>query len=433
MKMNDVKPESSGASISPAVGNNNNNNNSINGNNKASATAVAAATVAANGGEGISAAVAKVLQGYDWTLVPVATKGSGDKRAAHVKRPMNAFMVWAQAARRKLADQYPQLHNAELSKTLGKLWRLLSDNDKKPFIEEADRLRVIHKREHPDYKYQPRRRKQNGPSSGRESSPTRSQSNVTFSVTRSMKQEDMSPRGVQGPNSPQSGVSSSPPTTPGQGLSPPTPPTTPRGQHYINQTLDSQSNQLPQNNTVYYQELVSGTPSSESPHQQPAVDLRYIEVGDGLPGEENQLNGLGTLGGLGLNLPVNFQECEVESNELDQYLPPQTSTPIHQYPPVQVTTASQWLLNRYEEEIERPIKRHCSEQAIAEVSWEDRTQEMVRYHELQPPLPPVQYISAHNAHHSHASTQMGHPHVSTPYAQYAHRYVSGIETWPNYM
>lgn len=108
--------------------------------------------------------------------------------------------------------------------------------------------------------------------------------------------------------------------------------------------LVQQSNQLQPNNTVYYQELVN-TPSNESPHQQPTVDLRYIEVGDGLPVEENQLNGLSTLGGLGLNLPVNFQECEVESNELDQYLPPQ-NTPIHQYPAVQTTTASQWLLNR---------------------------------------------------------------------------------------
>ena len=46
-----------------------------------------------------------------------------EKRKTHVKRPMNAFMVWAQAARRRLGDQYPSLHNAELSKTLGKLWR----------------------------------------------------------------------------------------------------------------------------------------------------------------------------------------------------------------------------------------------------------------------------------------------------------------------
>lgn len=73
---------------------------------------------------GIREAVSQVLNGYDWTLVPMPVRvNSGNKSKPHVKRPMNAFMVWAQAARRKLADQYPHLHNAELSKTLGKLWR----------------------------------------------------------------------------------------------------------------------------------------------------------------------------------------------------------------------------------------------------------------------------------------------------------------------
>ena len=71
---------------------------------------------------------------------------------------MNAFMVWSQLERRKIVAVNPDKHNAEISKELGRRWKLLSEPDRQPYIEEAERLRVLHQKEYPDYKYKPRKK-----------------------------------------------------------------------------------------------------------------------------------------------------------------------------------------------------------------------------------------------------------------------------------
>ena len=75
----------------------------------------------------------------------------------HIKRPMNAFMAWSQLERRKIIEVTPDKHNAEISKELGQRWRVLQENARQPYIEEAERLRILHQREFPDYKYRPRK------------------------------------------------------------------------------------------------------------------------------------------------------------------------------------------------------------------------------------------------------------------------------------
>ncbi|KFB44326.1 AGAP005183-PA-like protein [Anopheles sinensis] len=80
----------------------------------------------------------------------------------HIKRPMNPFMVWSQIERRKICEVTPDMHNAVISKNLGQRWKQLSAAERQPFIDEAERLRQLHTREYPNYKYRPKKKQVKG-------------------------------------------------------------------------------------------------------------------------------------------------------------------------------------------------------------------------------------------------------------------------------
>ncbi|XP_049605911.1 transcription factor Sox-17-beta.2-like [Syngnathus scovelli] len=88
------------------------------------------------------------------------SKCGGPSGLQRVRRPLNAFIIWTKEERRRLAQLNPDLENTDLSKILGKTWKSMPLSEKRPYMQEAERLRVQHTIDYPDYKYRPRRRKQ---------------------------------------------------------------------------------------------------------------------------------------------------------------------------------------------------------------------------------------------------------------------------------
>lgn len=61
-------------------------------------------------------------------------------RKNHIKRPLNAFMVWSKINRRKMMEDDPTLHHSLISKRLGEGWKSLPTSEKQRYFDEAKRL-----------------------------------------------------------------------------------------------------------------------------------------------------------------------------------------------------------------------------------------------------------------------------------------------------
>ncbi|ULU08726.1 hypothetical protein L3Y34_019737 [Caenorhabditis briggsae] len=91
------------------------------------------------------------------------------KAAGHVKRPMNPFMIWCQKKRGEMLKEQPGMKPSDVSKQLGEGWRHMTDEEKKPFRDEANRMKEDHEKNHPDYKFRPQSKKMK--SSSKKESP----------------------------------------------------------------------------------------------------------------------------------------------------------------------------------------------------------------------------------------------------------------------
>ncbi|KAF2970658.1 hypothetical protein GQX73_g2876 [Xylaria multiplex] len=84
----------------------------------------------------------------------------------HVKRPCNSWILFRQAHHPIIAQKYPKIHNSQISKIISNIWKNMTKEEKKPWVDLALAKKEEHKRLNPGYKYKPAIKK-NKPSAKR--------------------------------------------------------------------------------------------------------------------------------------------------------------------------------------------------------------------------------------------------------------------------
>ncbi|CAI9578841.1 unnamed protein product [Staurois parvus] len=68
---------------------------------------------------------------------------------------MNAYMIWARIHRPILNRANPNTKFALISALLGEEWTKLTEEQKEPYYDEAERIKRKHAQEYPDWEFRP--------------------------------------------------------------------------------------------------------------------------------------------------------------------------------------------------------------------------------------------------------------------------------------
>lgn len=71
----------------------------------------------------------------------------------HIRRPMNAFMIFSKRHRALVHQKHPNSDNRTVSKILGEWWYALGSQEKQKYQDLAHKVKEAHYKRHPDWKW----------------------------------------------------------------------------------------------------------------------------------------------------------------------------------------------------------------------------------------------------------------------------------------
>ncbi|OQR69540.1 hypothetical protein BIW11_01830 [Tropilaelaps mercedesae] len=94
------------------------------------------------------------------------TQGGQPAGGNHIRRPMNAFMIFSKRHRALVHQRHPNQDNRTVSKILGEWWYALRPLEKQQYHEMAFKVKEEHFKKHPEWKWCSRERKRSENAAG---------------------------------------------------------------------------------------------------------------------------------------------------------------------------------------------------------------------------------------------------------------------------